>query len=94
RIEAEEAKQWGLLTEVVPHSELNQAVDNLVEELVRFSPLAQRVSKRILNSSQDTPLSTGLELEGYAYGMLRSTDDFREGVDAFYEKRSANFTGK
>ncbi|MFB4165489.1 enoyl-CoA hydratase/isomerase family protein [Alteribacillus sp. JSM 102045] len=94
RIGAEEAKEWGLLTEVVPHSELDQAVNNLVEELVRFSPLAQRVSKRILNSSQDTPLSTGLELEGYAYGMLRSTDDFREGVNAFYDKRKADFTGK
>lgn len=92
-IKAEEALQWGLLTEVVAHEELEGKVNDLVEELVKFSPVAQRVAKRVLNSSQDTPLSAGLELEGYAYGLLRSTHDFKEGVDAFYEKRKPEFNG-
>lgn len=92
-IKAEEALQWGLLTEVVAHEELEGKVNDLVEELVKFSPVAQRVAKRVLNSSQDTPLSSGLELEGYAYGLLRSTHDFKEGVDAFYEKRKPEFNG-
>ncbi|MFC4767739.1 enoyl-CoA hydratase/isomerase family protein [Effusibacillus consociatus] len=94
RIPAEEAYQWGLLTAVVPQEELEEAVQNLVDELLQFSPLALRVLKQVLNASQEGPLSAGLELEGFAYGMLRSTDDFREGVDAFYEKRKPNFTGK
>ncbi|HHY67092.1 MAG TPA: enoyl-CoA hydratase/isomerase family protein [Alicyclobacillus sp.] len=94
RIPADEALQWGLLTMVVPQEKLEEAVQSLVDELVQFSPLAQRVAKRVLNASQEGPLSAGLEIEGYAYGMLRSTEDFAEGVDAFVNKRKPNFTGR
>lgn len=69
-------------------------MQGLVDELVQFSPLAQRIAKQVLNASQEGPLSSGLEIEGYAYGMLRSTEDFAEGVDAFINKRKPNFTGK
>lgn len=93
RIPADEAFQWGLLTNVVSKNNLEDEVQNLVDELVRFSPLALKVLKQVINSSQEGPLSAGLEIEGYAYGMLRSTDDFREGVHAFAEKRKPNFSG-
>lgn len=94
RIPADEAYQWGLLTSVVAKEDLEAEVQSLVDELVKFSPLAQRVIKQVINASQEGPLSAGLEIEGYAYGMLRSTDDFREGVHAFDEKRKPKFTGK
>lgn len=94
RIPAAEAYQWGLLTSVSPQDELEAAVQSLVDELLEFSPLALRTLKQVLNASQEGPLSSGLEVEGYAYGMLRSTGDFKEGVDAFYNKRKPNFTGK
>jgi len=94
RIPADEAYQWGLVTKVVAKEELDKEVELLAEELVRFSPLAQKVCKAVLNAAEESPLSAGLDIEGKAYGLLRTTDDFREGVAAFAEKRKPHFTGK
>jgi 2-oxoglutaroyl-CoA hydrolase len=94
RIPAAEAYQWGLVTMVVKQEELDKEVQSLVDELLSYSPLALRTLKTVLNASQEGPLSSGLEIEGYAYGMLRSTEDFREGVEAFGQKRKPKFTGK
>lgn len=94
RIKADEALAWGLLTAVVPPAELDDRVNSLVDELLRFSPLAQRVAKQALQASQEGPLSTGLALEGRMYGYLRTSEDFQEGVKAWKEKRRANFKGR
>ena len=50
------------------------------------------MAKRVLNTAYDAPLHVGLELEGLAYGLLQQTHDFREGVEAFVEKRPPEFT--
>lgn len=93
RVSGRQAEDWGMVLECVEDSELEAAVDKFVEELVTFSPLAQRTIKGVLNSAQTTTLEAGIEIEGQAYGRLRGSDDFAEGVAAFYEKRPAKFTG-
>jgi 2-oxoglutaroyl-CoA hydrolase len=94
RIGAEEALQLGLVTEVVPEPELDGAVARLAAELNALSPLALETAKRVLNQAYEGPLELGLELEGRAYGVLRTSHDFREGVEAFLEKRKPNFEGR
>jgi 2-oxoglutaroyl-CoA hydrolase len=93
RIAAEEARAYGIVTEVHPPGELDAAVDALVDELRALSPLALAMAKRVLNHAYEAPLASGLEIEGLAYGLLRSSDDFQEGVSAFVEKRKPDFTG-
>jgi len=94
RVGADEALALGLVTEVVPAEELGAAVGRLLDELAELPPLAVAVAKRVLNTAYDAPLHVGLEIEGLAYGMLRSTRDFREGVEAFGEKRKPKFEGR
>jgi 2-oxoglutaroyl-CoA hydrolase len=94
RISGRQAHEWGIATECVADTGLEQATDALAEELRGFPPLAQRTAKKLLNDIEEANLSLGIELEGHAYGRLRSSEDFREGVEAFHQKRKPKFQGR
>ncbi|MEM7251522.1 MAG: enoyl-CoA hydratase/isomerase family protein [Pseudomonadota bacterium] len=94
RLKGPEALDWGIAVDCVPDDQLEAATDALVDELRGFSPLAQRTAKGALNAAQHTTLAAGIEIEGNAYGRLRSSHDFREGVESFLAKRKPEFTGE
>ncbi len=93
RISGRQAYEWGIAMDCVADDQLGAATDALVKELCAFSPLAQRTAKKLLNDTEDASLSTAIELEGHCYSRLRSSDDFREGVEAFHSKRNPEFKG-
>jgi 2-oxoglutaroyl-CoA hydrolase len=93
RISGRQAYDWGIATECVPDDKLEAATAALVDELRAFAPLAQRTAKKLLNDTEDSSLSIAIELEGHCYSRLRSSEDFREGVEAFHAKRPPKFRG-
>src|SRR4029453_413914 len=93
RIPGRQALEWGIATDCVADEELEATVDALVDDLRTFSPLAQRTAKKLLNDTEDATLSIAIELEGLNYSRLRQSDDFREGVEAFHNKRTPKFRG-
>ena len=95
RIPAPQAKEWGLLTEVADDSAaLTELIDQYAADLNAKGPLALRALKRVLNAVYDTSLKVALDIEGHSYEKLRSTADYKEGIDAFAEKRKPNYIGK
>ncbi|MCP5368755.1 MAG: enoyl-CoA hydratase/isomerase family protein [Hyphomicrobiales bacterium] len=94
RVPGRQALDWGIVLDCVPDDQLEATVDAFVDELRGFSPLAQRTIKGVLNAAQNTTLEAGIEIEGNAYGRLRTSEDFKEGVEAFHGKRKPEFRGK
>jgi methylglutaconyl-CoA hydratase len=86
-IDAAEARSLGLITKVVPAAELDAAVSELSTSLLANSPSSMRATKHLLHRQEIERLSRNLRAGVNINAELRSTDDFREGIAAFLEKR-------
>jgi enoyl-CoA hydratase/carnithine racemase len=93
-IGAADAKAMGLVNRVVPDDELDAEVAALAARLSRGPTLALSMTKRLLNNSLTASLSESLEAEAMAQAVNSSTDDTKEGMLAFLEKRDASFKGR
>lgn len=91
---AEEARHYGLVNRVVPPERyLGEAV-RLAAEIAERAPVAVRLAKEAVNQAFETPLSQGLLLERRLFNMLFGTEDQKEGMAAFVEKRPAKWKGQ
>ena len=94
RITAQEALHFGLVNRVVPVTDhLNEAM-KLAEEIASRAPLAVRAAKRMINHAYESFLKDGLAEEKQVFYNLFSTEDQKEGMNAFVEKRTPEWTGK
>jgi len=93
-ITAEEAKQWGLVVKVVPNEYLLEEAKNLATMIASKPPVAVRLGKEAILKSFDTTIEGGLEFERKNFYMLFASEDQKEGMRAFVEKRKAEWKGK
>ncbi|MEM2022623.1 MAG: enoyl-CoA hydratase-related protein [Archaeoglobaceae archaeon] len=93
-IDAEEAFRIGLVEEVVDDEKLMERAKEIARKILEKPPLAVRYAKKALNASRNMSLLDGLRYELSLFSILFSTEDAKEGMKAFLEKRKAEFKGR
>jgi len=93
-IDAQEAYRIGLANRVVPPEELMNAAMELAQKIASRPPLAVRYAKEAVSRSQEGDAASGFALESYLHALTCTTEDKKEGVAAFLEKRKGKFKGK
>ena len=91
---AGQAAEWGMVNRVWPQKDLMPGVLALAQQIAAHGPVAVRQAKRAMTIGIETDLKTGLAIEIEAYNRTVPTSDRREGVRAFNEKRTPQFTGQ
>ena len=93
-ITAAEALQFGMVNKVVPPEQLQEATDEIIAELLKKSPVILQIAKMSVNRAMETNLTAGMETERDFFAMCFGTEDQKEGVNAFLEKRPPKYQGK
>jgi len=93
-IDAATALEWGLVSKVVDGAELLAAATELAEVFEKRAPLAVAATKRAVAGGLDRPIADGLAAEQREFAGLFASEDAREGITAFLEKRAPNWKGR
>ena len=91
---AEEAKELGIVNKVVDQNKLDNTVEELLSRFRELPPIAVGKAKMLINKSMSNDMLTHLDLESKTASQSADTEDFKEGVTAFVEKRKPVFKGK
>ncbi|RBP68098.1 short chain enoyl-CoA hydratase [Brevibacterium sanguinis] len=91
---AAEAKDCGLVARVVPEDDFDAEIDSFVEDIAARSLIASRMAKEAVNFAYESTLSEGLRLERRLVQSTFATEDQKEGMAAFIEKREASFVNR
>jgi enoyl-CoA hydratase len=93
-IDAKQALEIGLVTAIMPASQLQIRARELAKKILRHGPLAARLAKLALNASARVDLDSGLLIETLAQAICYESEDKQEGTSAFLEKRKPDFKGR
>ena len=93
-LDANDALRLGLVSQVVPLAELREAARKIALRIQRNGPLAVRAAMQSVDHGQDVGFEHGCRMEATLFGLLCATDDMREGLKAFLDKRKADFKGR
>ncbi len=93
-VSAAEALRIGLVSKVVPADQLMAEAMKLMQAIVSKGPAALALTIEAVNRGLETTLEEGLRIEADAFGLVASTQDMKEGLNAFLEKRKANFQNR
>jgi len=88
------AAEWGLVSQVVDDDELDDAVEAVVQEFARAPTVAVSLAKQLVYRNLTGDLSEALEREGLTEELAVRSDDFKEGMHAFAERRDPNYSGR
>lgn len=94
QVDAQEALAMGLVTQVVETDGLEEAGRKLAEKLAGLAPRALEHVKRAVYEGTELPLAHGLAMEAAWFGLSFNTEDKKEGISAFLERRTPNFQGR
>jgi enoyl-CoA hydratase len=94
QVKAEEARQLGLVNHVYPAETLMEEALKMARSIVSKGPVAVRLAKEGVQRGQDLDLDNACVLESELFGLCFSTDDQKEGMTAFLEKRKAEYRGR
>ncbi len=92
-IDAETALDWGLVTAVHPPEELLEKAKELARKLASKSPFTLRVAAETVRRGSEMALGEALTFEAAQFGLSAASEDYREGMQAFVEKRAPEFKG-